>query len=125
MKASQFYPQNILKPIKDWLLEREQKLTIQRKNIDGESGTSDDNVSSDAAVDTGAWRRFGQARMEAVTSEMDKMLIRVRKALTKIKVGKYGLCEDCGKMIDTDRLAVDPTSPWCVSCAAKHDGDAA
>lgn len=48
--------------------------------------------------------------------EIDKTLINIRKALTKIKIGNYGQCENCGRLIDTDRLAIDPSASLCVSC---------
>ena len=77
---------------------------------------------SHAATDARAAGRFGHERSVAVGSELDKMLINVKKALANIKIGKYGLCENCGKMIDTDRLAIDPTASVCVECAKKSSG---
>jgi len=45
----------------------------------------------------------------------------VRKTLTRIKLGRYGICEECHKMIDTDRLAIDLTAEYCVKCAVKKE----
>jgi RNA polymerase-binding transcription factor DksA len=33
-----------------------------------------------------------------------------------VKLGKYGICEKCGKMIDTDRLAINPEATTCIDC---------
>jgi len=30
--------------------------------------------------------------------------------------GKYGICDKCGEMIDTDRLAVRPEATVCMTC---------
>ena len=38
-----------------------------------------------------------------------------------IKNKGYGICEDCGKMIDTDRLMIYPEATLCVSCEAKKE----
>ncbi|MBI4999343.1 TraR/DksA C4-type zinc finger protein [Candidatus Gottesmanbacteria bacterium] len=33
----------------------------------------------------------------------------------------YGICERCGKMIDTDRLAVMPAAELCLECEKKKE----
>ena len=40
----------------------------------------------------------------------------VNLALEKIKTGKYGICEKCGKEIDEKRLRVVPEARFCLSC---------
>ena len=45
----------------------------------------------------------------------------MRKALTRIRFGKYGLCERCGKFIDTDRLMIMPETTLCVECEKKRE----
>ncbi|MBU1500205.1 TraR/DksA C4-type zinc finger protein, partial [Patescibacteria group bacterium] len=47
-------------------------------------------------------------------------LIRIRKTLTRIKLGRFGICEECKHMIDPDRLAIDPTATLCIDCAKKN-----
>jgi len=114
------YPPKVLEPIKDFLEEREKKLDKQKTKLYKEDPfTNSDSLSDNAAIDTGASRKFGHATLEAVGTELEKMLINVRKALTYIRLGKYGMCEECGKMIDTDRLAIDPTVTLCMTCAQK------
>ncbi len=39
-----------------------------------------------------------------------------------LRIGRYGICEDCGKMIDTDRLMVYPETTLCAQDAAKREG---
>ena len=72
-----------------------------------------------AASDTDAAEDIGHERISVLKKEVDKNLIRVKKSLTRIKLGKYGLCLKCGKMINTDRLAIDPTADHCVKCQKK------
>lgn len=40
-------------------------------------------------------------------------------ALEKIKNGRYGLCEKCGKQIDSERLEAEPSARLCMKCNAK------
>jgi RNA polymerase-binding transcription factor DksA len=120
IKATAIYPKKVLEPIKDFLEEREKKLDKQKQELSKEDPFANtDRLADNAAVDAGAWRKFGHASLEAVGSELEKGLINVRKALTLIKLGKYGMCQSCGQMIDTDRLAIDPTVTKCVKCAKK------
>ncbi|MCL4389819.1 MAG: TraR/DksA C4-type zinc finger protein [Patescibacteria group bacterium] len=74
-----------------------------------------------AAEDSDAQNKAGHERTEALRKQLDLMLVQTRKAMTKIKVGKYGICESCGKMIDTDRLAAMPTATLCLTCEKKRE----
>ena len=59
--------------------------------------------------------------VEVKAKFMKKQIVQLRKALTMIKMGKYGICESCGKMIDTDRLAVQPDSTICIKCERERE----
>ena len=72
---------------------------------------------------------FGKREEEATeTLELEKRLAlenRVRQemsdiehALEKFEKGTYGLCENCGRPIDPERLEVLPQAALCVSCKA-------
>jgi len=110
----------VLQPIKKHLKSKERKLKKRKKALEAEDPFADvDRVNDNAAVDTDAAEEVGHDRITALKQEVDKTLIRVRKTLTKIKLGKYGLCEGCKKLINTDRLAIDPTITDCIKCAKK------
>lgn len=74
-----------------------------------------------ASDDTEAQSKAGHERVAALQKQLNVALIETKKALTKIKIGKYGMCENCGKLIDTDRLAAMPTARLCVSCEKKRE----
>lgn len=112
------FPMKVLKPIQDYLVDKEKKLQKKKQELEKEDPFSDpDRLKDNAATDADAAEQFGHDRVEAMRKEVDKALIRVRKSLTRIKLGKYGVCEECAEMIDTDRLAIDPTAAYCVKCA--------
>jgi RNA polymerase-binding transcription factor DksA len=121
-QAKTTFPANILKPIRDHLLEKERQLKRRENELTAEDPFSDvDRLNDNAAVDAEAAEQSGHERIEAMRREADKALVNVRKALTKIKLGKYGLCESCGQMIDTDRLAIDPTVRLCLNCEKRKE----
>lgn len=43
----------------------------------------------------------------------------INKALGKIEAGNYGVCESCGKEIESDRLEANPAAPTCKECMNK------
>jgi len=114
------FPTKILQPLKKHLQVEETKLKKRREELEAEDPFNDnDRVTNNAAVDTDAAEESGHDRVSALKLEVDKTLINIRKTLTRIKLGRFGLCENCHQMIDTDRLAIDPTVSLCIRCAAK------
>jgi len=114
------FPLKILLPLKNRLKNEEVKLKKRKKDLEAEDPFSNvDRINDNAAVDTEAAEEAGHDRITALKFEIDKTLIRVRKTLTRIKVGKYGMCEKCKKLINTDRLAIDATAVNCIKCANK------
>lgn len=114
------FPRVVLKPIELFLRKEEKKLKERKKGLAGEDPFKDTNrVNDNAASDAEAAEQVGHERISALKSEIDKGLINIRKTLSKIKIGKYGICEGCGQMIDTDRLAVNPTAELCIKCEKK------
>ncbi|PIQ70269.1 hypothetical protein COS55_01475 [Candidatus Shapirobacteria bacterium CG03_land_8_20_14_0_80_40_19] len=117
------FPKNLIDPIGRFLRKEEEKLKERKKKLDKEDPFKDpDRILDNAAIDTDASEQFGHVNVEGLRKEIDKTLIQIRKALTRIKIGKYGICEDCGKMIDTDRLMVFPAATKCVLCEKKKSG---
>jgi DnaK suppressor protein len=116
------FPKNLLKPVSDFLTKKLADLRINRKKISTEDPFNDTTRDLDnAATDTEAEEQFGHARVSAIKSELNSKARQIKKALARVKKGKYGICEDCGKMIDTDRLAIYPEATKCVKCEKKRE----
>lgn len=113
------FPAKVLRPIRDYLVAMQKRLEKRRRSIVAEDPFSHRARVNDNAPDADAAEISGHDRAEALRDEVDRRLITIRKALTKIKLGKYGLCEKCRRMIDTDRLAVNPTAELCIACEKK------
>lgn len=116
------FPTNILRPVRNFLRREEKRLEARKKALKEQDPFSDPTrVTDSASPDTDAAEQFGHARVEAIRREVDRKLIAIRRALARIKIGKYGICEDCGKMIDTDRLMIKPEATRCASCEKKRE----
>ncbi|OGG06078.1 hypothetical protein A3D05_04230 [Candidatus Gottesmanbacteria bacterium RIFCSPHIGHO2_02_FULL_40_24] len=80
-----------------------------------------ERLNDNAASDTEAKEESSHERMEALEKELRAHLEEINLTLQRIKKGTYGKCQNCGKMIDTDRLAIKPTALYCVDCERKKE----
>jgi RNA polymerase-binding transcription factor DksA len=121
-KLFSYYPLTILKDVSAFLQENLSLLEKRKEELDSEDPFHDtDRLNDNASADTEAEEQFGHARTSAIREQLDRKIIQTRKALTMIKIGKYGLCEDCGKMIDTDRLIIYPEATLCADCQKSRE----
>lgn len=116
------FPAKLLSPVANFLKDSLLQLKKRREVIDEDDPFKDSTrLIDNASPDTDAAEQFGHARASAMKEQLDRKIIQTRKALTRIKIGKYGTCEDCGKMIDTDRLMIYPEATICASCQVKRE----
>jgi RNA polymerase-binding transcription factor DksA len=121
-KSALKFPASVLTPVANFLTARLHTLEKRKKEISKEDPFSDtDRVDDNAAPDIEADEQYGHARTSAIKKEISKSIVSIRKALTRIKIGKYGICEECGQIIDTDRLSVFPEATLCAKDAAKRE----
>ncbi len=52
---------------------------------------------------------------------LDENRAQVERALERVKAGAYGLCEDCGHKIPSERLKYQPAATRCVECQGRWD----
>lgn len=116
------FPTGVLSQIKSYLEKKDKDTEKKLKELKKEDPFEDKARLLDrASDDTEAQSKAGHERVAALQRQLNIALIQTRKALAKIRIGKYGICENCGKMIDTDRLAAMPTATLCVSCERKRE----
>ena len=116
------FPSNVLMPVARFLTARLHTLEKRKKEISKEDPFADTSrVDDNAAPDIEADEQYGHARTSAIKKEISKSIIGIRKALTRIKLGKYGICEECGQMIDTARLIAYPEAILCAKDARKRE----
>lgn len=116
------FPSSLLKPIGNFLSSTIHILQKRKKEIESEDPFKDtDRLINNASPDADAAEQFGHEKSAAIKTELERKIDQTRKALERLKKGKYGICEDCGKMIDTERLSVYPEATLCASCQAKRE----
>ena len=105
--------------VKQALLERRRELV--REVMETEKGGQGDDDIKD----------FGDLASESYEKELlvglgeheRKILTQIEQAIERLKKGKYGLCQSCGKKIPNGRLAAIPWVVHCLACSeAKEKG---
>lgn len=115
-------PKKLLEPVASELKAQLNRLESTKKKVtESDPFKNSDRASDNAALDTEAEEQFGHAMSDAMRSHLNRRIIQTRKALVRIKIGSYGICENCGNMIDTERLMVSPEATLCVKCQNKKN----
>jgi DnaK suppressor protein len=56
-----------------------------------------------------------------VTESERRLAVKIRHALTRIGLGTYGRCENCGGVIPAARLEAKPSVSLCLRCQEEHE----
>ena len=116
------FPAQVLQPIKDFLIREKHRLEVQKREVSKNDPFCDPGrVIDNAANDIEAQEQFGHEQASALKRQLDTRLIQIRKALTSLKLGRYGNCEKCHKMINTERLSLMPDTTLCAKCAQEKE----
>lgn len=121
-KSKVSYPKQVTEPVKEVLEEQLKTLKKRRKEAkETDPFENTDRINDNASPDADAEEQFGHARYSAIREQLDRKIIQTRKALSRIKIGEYGVCENCGNMIDTDRLMIYPEATLCIKCESNKE----
>lgn len=115
------FPKKFISPIKHFLETELLKSKRAKKNLKKEDPFSDEKRVLENSFEEDLDEQIGHFETEVKAKFLNKRIVQLRKSLTRIKLGKYGLCEGCGKMIDTDRLAINPSATTCVKCEKEKE----
>jgi DnaK suppressor protein len=100
--------------------EQLKKFAVKDDNMKGDWDTRfpklDGNVSGSSSLEAAADEVEEYSTLLPMEHSMELRLKNIDSALEKIKDGKYGLCEKCGKEIPIERLNVSPESKLCLDC---------
>ena len=55
----------------------------------------------------------------ALLEQLENRVDSIKKSIADMEEGTYGVCENCGKAINPERLAVLPDTKLCIECARK------
>ena len=93
-----------------------EELEAEREEVRLSEAASD--RSPDPNTAEGGSLAFELEKELSVAQNAEDLLAQVRHALDRIRRRQFGICEDCGAAIPTERLDVLPYATKCVSCAA-------
>jgi DnaK suppressor protein len=109
-----------IKHFKDMLEKEALTLENELKSLGKKSDTNPDDWDAVKTEDTDR-AEDGEVAQDiedyennnAELGQLEVQLKAVKEALMKISKGNYGTCEVCGKVIEEDRLAVNPSARTC------------
>ena len=102
-------------------------LRERRMVLEGELSTLTE-VPRDPMATVSFGKRIGDGTTEAVerlnrvgaANAIASTLADVDRAIAKLDVGTYGICDLCGEPIPAERLEAIPSAVLCVRCASRR-----
>ena len=56
----------------------------------------------------------------AIAQNEELLLEQVNAAIERLQTGTYGICQQCGRTIEMERLQAVPYAARCIDCASGH-----
>lgn len=103
------------------LLEGELKTLGKMSKTGDWEATPDSEMSSQEVQDEAdmAEKTADYEERSVKLNTLELRLANINKALGKIENGGYGICENCEKKIEEDRLEANPAALTCKECMNK------
>lgn len=116
---------NIIEKLKQQLNSEKNRITEELNDIakpnpklKGDWNTKFPNMSDRTAeLDENADEIEEYENTLPIEYELETHLANINAAIEKIKSGKYGICENCGKEIPLERLEAVPEAKFCIEHA--------
>jgi RNA polymerase-binding transcription factor DksA len=94
------------------------RITALSREFNGIVESSAGVATDDEHDPEGATIAFERAQLAALTDQARSHLAELDEALDRLRQGRYGRCERCGRPIGAERLAARPAARTCITCAA-------
>jgi len=107
------------------LLEKEKKeledkiADLNLKEKDMAIKMPDFTASEDSSIEADEIEELNNLLSLKLVWEGD--LARINDALERMKAGTYGICEECGELIEEARLRIEPAAQTCTKCVKKKN----
>ncbi|BAD40226.1 yteA family sporulation protein [Symbiobacterium thermophilum] len=75
-----------------------------------------DNHPADLGTET-----FERSKDLGLRSHMLRRIQEIESALQRMDQGTYGICEECGRPIDPERLKAFPSATTCITCQQRRE----
>ncbi|HHV18279.1 MAG TPA: conjugal transfer protein TraR [Thermoanaerobacterales bacterium] len=101
-------------------LEKQMDILIKRGNEPLKESVGELSGYDNHPADLGA-ETFERAKDLGLKGNTKVILMKVNHALNRINNGTYGICENCGKPIEEERLKALPYTTFCVDCKISEE----
>ena len=110
-------PITLLKVNEKKLLQQKEEISKELEQLQEDASSSD--AMPDAELETTVEDLFEKSQQITKQAMLVKYLAEIKMALQRIKKDKYGVCQNCKKPIQVERLKAFPAAKYCISCADK------
>lgn len=114
-------PNKLLGSVKNFLEFELLRSKRSKKEMEKSDPFADEQRVNENSFEEDLDEQIGHFDSEVKVRFLAKRIVQLRKALTRLRLGKYGICEVCGKMIDTERLSINPEATTCVKCQKEKE----
>jgi DnaK suppressor protein len=122
--AVQDYDDTSEEPMDQKKLEKFRSLLTERlEDLLLEAGVTDivkDNENLPDSIDLATEESIRDFRIRMKDRER-KLIIKIRRALTRMDEGDYGECVVCGEVIGERRLEIRPVTTHCIDCKTEAE----
>ncbi len=105
--------------IKRKLLRQKAQVESELKELEKKDPVMADGLAESSEPGTESWMADVHNQVVAVKQSLISLRDKIRSSLSKMKTGKYGKCENCGKQIEDERLEAMPAATLCLACSKK------
>lgn len=106
--------------IKEYLITKQKEIDKQLKSVGNNDPLFVETVTGSSELGTAVWESEVHTELEVKKNSLAVFSKEIQKSLEKFKMGTYGICENCGKVIEEERLKVFPTAFSCIPCATSN-----
>ncbi|MFO7959858.1 MAG: TraR/DksA C4-type zinc finger protein [Nitriliruptoraceae bacterium] len=114
----------------------EKQLRARREELEAERAQLLEQVAElDAEADVNNWREggfdddpadagsasFERETAQSLSNHSRRLLTQIDDALRRMDQGIYGVCEQCGKQIEPERLEALPYAMLCMECKRREE----
>lgn len=113
------FPKKTLIFLKRHLLRQQKEVDKNLKEVTEDDPVISPSLAESSEPGTDSYIADSHTKTIVLGNQLKMVKTGIKTALSKIKNGNYGKCENCKKHIEVGRLLAMPTAQYCVICTQK------
>ncbi|MBI4035959.1 TraR/DksA family transcriptional regulator [Candidatus Daviesbacteria bacterium] len=114
------FPKQTLDFLHKYLQRQKKEVDQSIRDIEEDDPAKSPALAESSEPGTDSYIADTHTKSEVIKAQLIRMNSIIKIALSKIKIGTYGKCDNCGKQIETERLLALPSAQYCLSCSQKN-----